>query len=97
RSETSVAADTPPFARVAAFCGLANPNAFWRTLDGLGLKTVYRWSFGDHHRYRMDELKRLIAHAIDSGAEAMVTTEKDLMNIPDEMPHLFRRVPLWWL
>lgn len=97
RSETSIAADTPPFSRVAAFCGLANPNAFWRTLEELGLHIVYRWSFGDHHRYHMDELKRLIAHAVDSGAEAIVTTEKDLMNIPEELPHLFRTVPLWWL
>ncbi len=70
-----------PCSRVAAFCGLANPASFWRTLDSLGLAPVMRRQFPDHHRYRADELRRLAADARRAGAEAMLTTEKDLMNM----------------
>ena len=45
--------------RVAAFCGLANPTSFWRTLASLDFHPVSRRSMGDHHRYRPFELKRL--------------------------------------
>ena len=80
--------DRLPFGRVAAFCGLANPAAFWQTLDQLGTKTVGRREFADHHRYTPAEIESLAA--VD--AEALVTTEKDLANIP-RRPTL----PLYWL
>src|SRR5207302_893880 len=67
----------PGFGRVAAFCGLAVPRAFWRTLEELGLEVAFHRAFGDHHRYRPDELRHLAKSATDAGAEALVTTEKD--------------------
>jgi tetraacyldisaccharide 4'-kinase len=71
-----------PFSRAAAFCGLANPEAFWRTLESLGIRPVRRWSFRDHHRYRARELRRMAAQAWEAGAQALVTTEKDAVNLP---------------
>ncbi len=67
--------------RLAAFCGLANPASFWRTLASLGCRPVGCWSFPDHHRYRLWELQRVARHAQAAGAEVVVTTEKDLMNL----------------
>jgi 3-deoxy-D-manno-octulosonic-acid transferase len=82
------APDKLPFRRVAAFCGLANPAAFWETLDQLGTKTVWRREFADHHRYTRTEIESLDT----ADAEALITTEKDLANIPCR-PAL----PLYWL
>jgi tetraacyldisaccharide 4'-kinase len=70
------------FTSVGAFCGLANPASFWRTLDALGLPLAVRADFADHHVYRASELCNLAARAGAAGAEALVTTEKDAINLP---------------
>jgi tetraacyldisaccharide 4'-kinase len=86
-----------PFSRVAAFCGLANPASFWRTLAVLGQRPVAKWAFADHHRYRPVELKRLAAEARHAGAEALLTTEKDVMNLCGDAVKLVAPVRLLWL
>ena len=68
-------------ARVAAFCGLGNPGSFWRTLREMGIAPVWRRAFGDHHRYRREELQRMAAEARAAGAQALLTTEKDAANL----------------
>jgi tetraacyldisaccharide 4'-kinase len=70
------------FTSVAAFCGLANPAAFWKTLDAVGAAVPVKWGFSDHHVYIASELRNLAARAAAAGAEALVTTEKDAMNLP---------------
>jgi tetraacyldisaccharide 4'-kinase len=69
--------------RVMAFCGLANPASFWQTLAELGCRPLAQRQFRDHHRYRRGELQDLAARAKVLGAEALVTTEKDVMNLPE--------------
>ncbi len=56
-------------------------EAFWRTLESLGVKTRFRWTFGDHHRYNIRQIRRLGRRAQLDGVEALVTTEKDLANL----------------
>ncbi len=68
-------------ARVAAFCGLGNPDSFWRTLRELGVAPVWRRAFGDHHRYGRQELVGMAAEARAAGAQALLTTEKDAANL----------------
>ncbi len=82
----------PPFPRVAAFCGLANPASFWETLDESGMRTLSRREFADHHRYTRDEIENLERTAREAGAEALITTEKDLANLPARPS-----IPLYWL
>lgn len=89
--------EAPPAARSLAFCGLANPAAFWSTLDAAGIHTVMRYPFGDHHTYRPAELLRLAQHARRLGAEALLTTEKDAMNLPDDATRLVHPLKLYWL
>jgi tetraacyldisaccharide 4'-kinase len=96
-SDHPIALTAAPFRSVAAFCGLANPDTFWRTLDGLGLSIVYRWRFSDHHRYRPQELKRLAFRAAHSGADALVTTEKDATNLFDTASSIAGAMPIYWL
>jgi tetraacyldisaccharide-1-P 4'-kinase len=38
--------------------------------------------FPDHHVYRRHELDNIFALAGSAGAEAMLTTKKDVMNLP---------------
>jgi len=86
-----------PFVRPAAFCGLGQPASFWGTLDALGLKTVWRGEYPDHHRYRAEELRAIVEQARRSGADALVTTEKDLVNLPEGWQALLGEFPLYWL
>ena len=85
------------FQKVAAFCGLGNPRSFWSTLEELKLDLVFHWAFGDHHSYRPGELQRLLAQAQDCGAEALVTTEKDALNLCDGATALVSPLKLYWL
>jgi tetraacyldisaccharide 4'-kinase len=87
----------PGWRRVAAFCGLAVPRAFWRTLDELAAECSLKQAFGDHHRYRPVELQRLAERAAATGAEALVTTEKDAINLPEGAAALVAPLPLRWL
>jgi 3-deoxy-D-manno-octulosonic-acid transferase len=83
--------------KVAAFCGLGNPRAFWQTLEELQTEVVFRWAFGDHHRYRPAELERLVQQARDFGAEILVTTEKDMINLCDHVSAIIAPSTLLWL
>jgi 3-deoxy-D-manno-octulosonic-acid transferase len=82
---------------VAAFCGLANPAAFWQTLSELGIEPLFAWTFGDHHHYRPRELRRLAMQAQSRGVRILVTTEKDAMNLPDNGLEMLGDVDLYWL
>src|SRR5262249_56486441 len=64
-----------PFNRVAAFCGLGNPEPFRRTLQILGLDVAEWIEFPDHHHYPPHELRRLSALGHASRATALVTTQ----------------------
>lgn len=83
--------------RVGAFCGLGNPETFWRTLDSLGFDVVFRWAFDDHHTYKPFELQRVAYHARESGAELLVTTEKDRINCPPQLKAAITPLELAWL
>ena len=85
------------FGRVAAFCGLGNPRAFWRSLEELEIDVAFRWAFGDHHQYKPSELVRLAKQAADGGAEVLVTTEKDIMNVCDQAMKIVAPHKLLWL
>jgi tetraacyldisaccharide 4'-kinase len=60
---------------VHAFCGIGNPDAFFRDLQLWGFDVVRESVFPDHHLYRDLSFTR------GGSAAALVTTEKDLMNL----------------
>jgi tetraacyldisaccharide 4'-kinase len=88
---------TPPLGSVAAFCGLGSPRTFWRTLEELGIDVKLRREFKDHHRYRAEELKRFAASAMAAGAGALVTTEKDAVNLFQNAADLVHPLRLYCL
>jgi tetraacyldisaccharide 4'-kinase len=86
-----------PFERAGVFCGLGNPEAFRRTLGRMGVEPVAWVDFEDHHRYRARELRRISQQMSAHGATALVTTEKDVMNLCESPDDLLAPLPLYWL
>jgi tetraacyldisaccharide 4'-kinase len=86
-----------PFERAGVFCGLGNPEAFRRTLERMGVETVAWVDFEDHHRYRPRELRHIAEGMRAQGATALVTTEKDVMNLCEGSGDLLAPLPLYWL
>jgi tetraacyldisaccharide 4'-kinase len=86
-----------PFDRAAGFCGLGNPQSFRRTLAELGVSPLDWFEFEDHHKYRPQELSRIAAQARNHGATALVTTEKDAVNLCPDCDELVAPLRLYWL
>ncbi|MEY2821530.1 MAG: Tetraacyldisaccharide 4-kinase [Verrucomicrobiota bacterium] len=82
--------------RVAAFCGIATPERFEETLDVLGAVMVSSRRFLDHHAFTDEDLDEVLEQALASGAEAIVTTEKDAVRLQSRfrppLPLLFVRL-----
>jgi tetraacyldisaccharide 4'-kinase len=64
-----------------AFCGLGNPDAFFRDLRDWGLAICGHMVFPDHHRYTEEDVLQIQLGAKRAGANAFVTTEKDEQNL----------------
>lgn len=83
--------DTAPLAnlssrRIAAFCGIGNPEGFRRTLSSLGVDldpTGGLRAFPDHHAYNAADVASLARWARDRDAELVLTTQKDLVKLRD--------------
>ena len=69
---------------VAAFCGIGNPEGFRRTLQTVGFadRLAGFRTFDDHHHYSPSDLDDLAGWAKSQGADALITTQKDLVKIP---------------
>lgn len=67
--------------RVVGFCGIGNPEGFRRTLVGLGCELVDFREFPDHHTYQRADVDSLSKAALDSNAELLVCTHKDLVKL----------------
>lgn len=61
---------------VLAYCGIALPEKFQRSLEACGARVAGRVDFPDHHSFSDAEAGALLARAAASGAR-LVTTEKD--------------------
>jgi tetraacyldisaccharide 4'-kinase len=67
----------PRDARVAAVCGIANPARFFDDLRAVGWNVVAERTFPDHHAYDARDVQALARLVADSGAQGVLTTEKD--------------------
>ncbi|MBX3443127.1 MAG: tetraacyldisaccharide 4'-kinase [Planctomyces sp.] len=70
--------------RLAAFCGIGNPEGFRRTLElaGLRIDEGGLLAFPDHCPFDGEAVERIQRHARERGAEALVCTLKDLVKLP---------------
>jgi tetraacyldisaccharide 4'-kinase len=75
-----------------AFCGIGNPEAFWDDLRRAGFNLAGTLAFADHHRYGIEDFRRIIRYADSVKGRALLTTEKDLINmtvVPPSLPPTF--------
>jgi tetraacyldisaccharide 4'-kinase len=70
--------------KVAAFCGIGNPRAFFADLRRWGFSLVAEDAFPDHHVYTGEEIQQLVAEAHKNGAAALLTTQKDAVKFSRE-------------
>lgn len=91
---TTVGIESCAGKRVCAFCGIGHPEAFRRTLAGIGAPVSddrFR-ILGDHHHYTEGELQRMAQWADEENADCLLTTRKDLVKL--QRTHL-GGIPLW--
>ena len=65
----------------AAFCGIGNPQSFFRQLTSAGYTLASTRQFPDHHSYSQSDVEKLTNDASASGARALVTTAKDAVKL----------------
>ncbi len=78
--------------KVYAFCGIANPASFEKTLLAAGAKLSALECFPDHHGYDEKEIEKIKTGFFESGADYLLTTQKDavrLRNYPGFLKMLF--------
>jgi tetraacyldisaccharide 4'-kinase len=74
-----------------AFCGLGNPENFFRQLKSEGFKVFSTQAFSDHYYYVQKDIDKLIKTAKEKGAKALITTAKDAVKLSEfnfELPCL---------
>lgn len=79
--------------RVLAFAGIARPEKFFATLEGLGASVVVRRRFADHHPYEASEIEALLAAAAALSL-IVVTTEKDHVRLAPVHRKAIRALPV---
>lgn len=79
---------------IFGFCGIGNAKGFLLTLKKLKARVLGFRRFADHHRYTPEELASLVNEARSLGAEALVTTQKDRANFPEDVEVA---LPILWL
>jgi tetraacyldisaccharide 4'-kinase len=63
------------------FCGIARPQQFFAHVRGAGLVPAAELTFGDHHRYTIADVERLMKMRDKHSAGGFLTTEKDAVNL----------------
>ena len=83
---------------VVAVSGIARPRGFEQGLTRLGARVLFHQTYADHHRYSQQEIIDVINKAVEEGADAIITTEKDAVRFPRldhwDLPVYFLRVEI---
>jgi len=82
--------------RVMALAGIANPDRFIAALKQDGWNLVDAITFADHHRYSRHDIAGVAERVKSSGADAVLTTDKDAVRLDmiGQIPFDLYRVPL---
>jgi tetraacyldisaccharide 4'-kinase len=96
RLETPVPAPLAPGSRVVLSCGIANPHRFVEDVKQAGYVVTGEVLFGDHHTFSARDIARISEAVNQTGAEAVLTTDKDAVRFEEAgaLPFALYRVPL---
>jgi tetraacyldisaccharide 4'-kinase len=67
--------------KVAAFCGVGNPESFFNQLRREGYTLGLTRTFADHHNYTQADIDRLVKDAQEHGQTVLLTTAKDALKL----------------
>ena len=80
--------------RVGAFSGIAVPESFEAFVRELGASIVFTRRFLDHYRFNYEDFVSIFSEGLEKKVEMIVTTEKDAVRIPADLPC---PVPVYYL
>ncbi len=63
------------------FCGLADPSYFQQIIENNGIELTGFQVYPDHHFYSEKDLQKITDAAESTGAEGLITTEKDMVKL----------------
>lgn len=78
--------------RPVAFCAIARPEGFAAMLQDAGCGIAETVAFGDHHRYSMADIERVVEVAKGLNGSGFVTTEKDAVKLTPAMRERLEQV-----
>lgn len=67
--------------KIFGFCAIGNPLSFKTTLESAGAELTGFKEYRDHYSYSNSDLRYISNKAIKTGAEWIVTTEKDIIKL----------------
>ncbi len=67
------------------FSGIADNGSFRKTIEHLNILVSDHLEFADHYRYNKKDIKTIIESARKSGADLIITTEKDYARLCDNI------------
>src|SRR5204862_3061876 len=70
-----------PGTSVVAVAGIAQPERFSRALEQAGWRVATLVGFPDHHVFTAGDVERIAGALRESGAQAVLTTEKDAVRL----------------
>lgn len=79
--QTILPALAHPIRKALAFCAIGDPYGFFNGLQQAGIDIKKKIAFRDHHVYTHKDIARLKEAALHSGAQCLVTTEKDSVRL----------------
>ncbi|MCJ7801078.1 MAG: tetraacyldisaccharide 4'-kinase [Candidatus Marinimicrobia bacterium] len=65
------------------FSGIGDPESFGKTVQSLNIRILNTIKFGDHKNYSKSDIKLIRNKYINSGADVILTTEKDFLKIAE--------------
>ena len=77
-----------------AFAGIARPEAFFESLRGMSIRLSHCAGFPDHYRYKAADAAWLLEMKERTGSDFIITTEKDIVRLPDEIQPQFLAMEL---
>ncbi len=92
-SGNTLSTDSVAGLKVYAFCGIGNPDAFFETLQDLGVRLAGWQDMGDHCDYTLNVLDTLLTGARHANAVRLLTTQKDYVKLAGTKLSM----PLWHL
>lgn len=81
--------------KVIAFCGIANPSRFEKSLNSISIKPEKIFFFPDHHKFTLNDKRKIEREAEKRGAKIALTTEKDfirLANLPFSIQIVYSKI-----